>query len=136
MFRDNARARNDELEKTVVKIQEQLNKNDYEWENDHDLRSVLEKNKELSDEIDTLKIRLPELKEKIRNAKVCGKGMNDLFFLIVRLIKFTYFTDCKMKHDNLNINLDLLNEVTHSNCILFFIVTFIFHLIPMDSRWS
>lgn len=74
MFRDSAYSRNNELEKAIVKIQEQLNRNDYEWDNDDELRSVLERNKELSDEIEKLKIQLPELKEKIRNAKVCGKG--------------------------------------------------------------
>ncbi|XP_077287334.1 uncharacterized protein LOC143912059 isoform X2 [Arctopsyche grandis] len=90
--RDNAFIRNNDLEKSIVKIQEQLNKNEYEWENDEELMNVLNRNKELSDEVQNLKSQLPELKEKLKNAKVCGK-------------------DCKMKHDNLNINLDLLNEI-------------------------
>lgn len=41
------------------------------------------------DTIETLREQLPALKEKIKKAKICG-------------------ADCKLKHDDLNINLDIL----------------------------
>ncbi|CAH0749433.1 unnamed protein product [Diatraea saccharalis] len=77
------------MEKQIVSIQEELRKGDYHWEGDNDLIKESNKHKLLLESIDELKEQLPLLKEKIKNARVCGP-------------------DCRLKHDDLNINLDIL----------------------------
>ncbi|XP_068623240.1 uncharacterized protein [Battus philenor] len=87
--REAAAWQNTELEKQIVSMQEELRKNDYAWEKDEDLNKESARHKQLLDAIETLRGQLPILKERIKNAKVCGP-------------------DCKLKHDDLNINLDIL----------------------------
>ncbi|CAH0719262.1 unnamed protein product, partial [Brenthis ino] len=87
--RESAAWQNGELEKQIVCIQEELRKADYSWDLDLDLQKESLKHKQLLEAIDTLKEQLPILKNKIKGAKVCG-------------------LDCKLKHDDLNINLDIL----------------------------
>ncbi|KAJ2945137.1 hypothetical protein O0L34_g9198 [Tuta absoluta] len=87
--RDAAAWQNGELEKQIVSMQEELRRSDYPWDLDLDLQKENLRHKQLIDVIEELKEQLPILKEKIRNAKTCGP-------------------DCKLKHDDLNINLDIL----------------------------
>ncbi|XP_050672994.1 uncharacterized protein LOC126970886 [Leptidea sinapis] len=87
--REAAAWQNGEQEKQIVFIQEEMRKSEYPWDFDGDLHKESAKHKQLLDAIDTLKEQIPLLREKIRNAKVCGP-------------------DCKLKHDDLNINLDIL----------------------------
>ncbi|XP_041969649.1 uncharacterized protein LOC121726374 [Aricia agestis] len=87
--RESAAWQNGQLEKQIVCMQEELRKADYPWDLDDDLQRESIRHKQLLEVIDTLKEQLPLLKEKIKNAKVCGP-------------------DCKLKHDDLNINLDIL----------------------------
>ncbi|KAJ0172777.1 hypothetical protein K1T71_011916 [Dendrolimus kikuchii] len=87
--RESAAWQNGELEKQIMAMQEELRKGEYTWEHDDDLQRESTKHKQLLDVMETLKEQLPILKEKIKNAKVCGP-------------------DCKLKHDDLNINLDIL----------------------------
>ncbi|KAL0829601.1 hypothetical protein ABMA28_003108 [Loxostege sticticalis] len=87
--REAAAWQNGELEKQIMSIQEELRKSDYTWDHDDDLIRENNKHKQLLDCIESLRDQLPILREKIKNAKVCG-------------------IDCKLKHDDLNINLDIL----------------------------
>ncbi|CAG4960704.1 unnamed protein product [Colias eurytheme] len=87
--REAAAWQNGELEKQIVCIQEDLRKPDYPWDFDNDLQKESSRHKQLLEAIETLREQLPLLRDKIRNAKVCGP-------------------DCKLKHDDLNINLDIL----------------------------
>ncbi|CAK1542734.1 unnamed protein product [Leptosia nina] len=87
--REAAAWQNGELEKQIVCIQEDLRKPDYHWDFDNDLQKESTKHRQLLEAVETLREQLPLLREKIRNAKVCGP-------------------DCKLKHDDLNINLDIL----------------------------
>nr|XP_037871398.1 uncharacterized protein LOC101736307 isoform X3 [Bombyx mori] len=87
--RESASWQNGEIEKQIMQMQEELRKPEYPWDHDDALSRESSKHKQLLDAIDTLKEQLPLLKEKIKNAKMCGP-------------------DCKLKHDDLNINLDLL----------------------------
>ncbi|XP_045504535.1 uncharacterized protein LOC123701182 [Colias croceus] len=87
--REAAAWQNGELEKQIVCIQEDLRKPDYPWDFDNDLQKESSRHKQLLEAIETLREQLPILRDKIRNAKVCGP-------------------DCKLKHDDLNINLDIL----------------------------
>ncbi|CAG4938165.1 unnamed protein product [Parnassius apollo] len=87
--REAAAWQNNEIEKQIVSMQEELRKNDYPWDKDDDLQKESGRHKQLLDAIETLKEQLPILKERIKNAKACGP-------------------DCKLKHDDLNINLDIL----------------------------
>ncbi|XP_062528151.1 uncharacterized protein LOC101736307 isoform X1 [Bombyx mori] len=89
IFRESASWQNGEIEKQIMQMQEELRKPEYPWDHDDALSRESSKHKQLLDAIDTLKEQLPLLKEKIKNAKMCGP-------------------DCKLKHDDLNINLDLL----------------------------
>ncbi|KPJ01409.1 PREDICTED: uncharacterized protein LOC106120832 isoform X1 [Papilio xuthus] len=88
-YREAAAWQNTELEKQIVSMQEELRKSDYPWDKDDDLQKESARHKQLLDAIEMLKEQLPILKERIKNAKVCGP-------------------DCKLKHDDLNINLDIL----------------------------
>ncbi|CAH0397038.1 unnamed protein product [Chilo suppressalis] len=87
--RDAAAWQNGEMEKQIVSMQEDIRKGDYSWEGDSDLLKESNKHKMLLESIDELKEQLPLLKERIKNARVCGP-------------------DCRLKHDDLNINLDIL----------------------------
>ncbi|XP_047998336.1 uncharacterized protein LOC125235793 [Leguminivora glycinivorella] len=87
--RDAASWQNDDFQKQIVSVQDELRKSDYIWDNDEDLERESSRHKHLLDAIDQLKVELPIWKEKLKNAKVCGP-------------------DCKLKHDDLNINLDIL----------------------------
>ncbi|XP_073954529.1 uncharacterized protein [Choristoneura fumiferana] len=87
--RESAAWQNSDLEKQIVSVQEDLRKADYAWEYDDDLDREDTKHKQLLDSIDELRAELPIWKEKLKNAKICGP-------------------DCKLKHDDLNINLDIL----------------------------
>ncbi|KAL0879242.1 hypothetical protein ABMA27_003023 [Loxostege sticticalis] len=87
--REAAAWQNGELEKQIMSIQEELRKSDYTWDHDDDLIRENNKHKQLLECIESLRDQLPILREKIKNAKVCG-------------------IDCKLKHDDLNINLDIL----------------------------
>ncbi|XP_026748702.1 uncharacterized protein LOC113509560 [Galleria mellonella] len=87
--REAAAWQNGELEKQIVSMQEELRHSDYIWDHDNDLQKESNRHKQLLDAIETMREQLPVLKEKIKNAKTCGP-------------------DCKLKHDDLNINLDLL----------------------------
>ncbi|CAH0591435.1 unnamed protein product [Chrysodeixis includens] len=87
--RETAAWQNDELEKQIVSVQDELRKTDYTWDHDDDLMRESARHKVYMDTIDTLREQLPTLREKIKNAKICG-------------------ADCKLKHDDLNINLDIL----------------------------
>ncbi|XP_026724804.1 uncharacterized protein LOC113491830 isoform X2 [Trichoplusia ni] len=87
--RETAAWQNDELEKQIVSVQDELRKTDYTWDHDDDLMKESARHKVYMDTIDTLREQLPTLREKIKNAKICG-------------------ADCKLKHDDLNINLDIL----------------------------
>ncbi|XP_028164857.1 uncharacterized protein LOC114355987 isoform X3 [Ostrinia furnacalis] len=87
--RDSAAWQNGELEKQIMSIQEELRKSDYPWDGDDDLVRENNKHKQVMECIESLRDQLPILREKIKNAKVCG-------------------IDCKLKHDDLNINLDIL----------------------------
>ncbi|XP_063622926.1 uncharacterized protein LOC134795000 isoform X1 [Cydia splendana] len=80
---------NDDFQKQIVSVQDELRKTDYIWDNDEDLERESSRHKHLLDAIDQLKAELPIWKEKLKNAKICGP-------------------DCKLKHDDLNINLDIL----------------------------
>ncbi|CAH0749434.1 unnamed protein product [Diatraea saccharalis] len=91
------------MEKQIVSIQEELRKGDYHWEGDNDLIKESNKHKLLLESIDELKEQLPLLKEKIKNARVCGP-------------------DCRLKHDDLNINLDILTPV--SSLEKFYVINF------------
>lgn len=73
--RDNAKYRNSEIEKAISKIQEQLQQEDFPWDQDNELKNVQIKMEELTEEITKLNDEMPELKNKLRNAKACGKGM-------------------------------------------------------------
>ncbi|KAI8441122.1 hypothetical protein MSG28_009374 [Choristoneura fumiferana] len=97
--RESAAWQNSDLEKQIVSVQEDLRKADYAWEYDDDLDREDTKHKQLLDSIDELRAELPIWKEKLKNAKICGP-------------------DCKLKHDDLNINLDILTPV-HTICIIF-----------------
>ncbi|XP_047507817.1 uncharacterized protein LOC125051512 [Pieris napi] len=87
--RETASWQNGELEKQIVCIQEDLRKVDYPWDFDNDLQKESARHRQLLEAIETLREQLPFLREKIKNAKGCGP-------------------DCKLKHDDLNINLDIL----------------------------
>ncbi|XP_013193459.2 uncharacterized protein LOC106137206 [Amyelois transitella] len=87
--RETAAWQNGELEKQIVNVQEELRQGDYTWDLDNDLLKEGNKHKTLLDAIETLREQLPALKNKIKSAKICGP-------------------DCKLKHDDLNINLDIL----------------------------
>ncbi|KAM3966015.1 uncharacterized protein ACR2FA_012874 [Aphomia sociella] len=87
--REAAAWQNGELEKQILTMQEELRQGDYVWDYDNDLQKESNRHKQLLDAIETMREQLPLLKDKIKNAKVCGP-------------------DCKLKHDDLNINLDLL----------------------------
>ncbi|XP_045533448.1 uncharacterized protein LOC123720749 [Pieris brassicae] len=87
--RETASWQNGELEKQIVCIQEDLRKVDFPWDFDKDLQKESARHRQLLETIETLREQLPFLREKIRNAKGCGP-------------------DCKLKHDDLNINLDIL----------------------------
>ncbi|XP_061716879.1 uncharacterized protein LOC133524742 isoform X2 [Cydia pomonella] len=87
--REAAAWQNDDFQKQIVSVQDELRKTDYIWDNDEDLERESSRHKHLLDAIDQLKVELPIWKEKLKNAKVCGP-------------------DCKLKHDDLNINLDIL----------------------------
>ncbi|XP_038218898.1 uncharacterized protein LOC119837398 [Zerene cesonia] len=87
--REAAAWQNGELEKQIVCIQEDLRKPDFPWDYDNDLQKESSRHKQLLEAIENLRDQLPILRDKIRNAKVCGP-------------------DCKLKHDDLNINLDIL----------------------------
>ncbi|XP_026331778.1 uncharacterized protein LOC113239127 [Hyposmocoma kahamanoa] len=87
--REQASWQNSELEKQIVSMQEELRRSDYPWDNDLDLERESVRHKHLLDTIEQLREQLPILKDRIKNAKVCGP-------------------DCKLKHDDLNINLDIL----------------------------
>ncbi|XP_063366250.1 uncharacterized protein LOC134654704 [Cydia amplana] len=87
--RDAVSWQNDDFQKQIVSVQDELRKTDYIWDNDEDLERESSRHKHLLDAIDQLKAELPIWKEKLKNAKVCGP-------------------DCKLKHDDLNINLDIL----------------------------
>ncbi|XP_063384552.1 uncharacterized protein LOC134670667 [Cydia fagiglandana] len=87
--REAAAWQNDDFQKQIVSVQDELRKTDYIWDNDEDLERESSRHKHLLDAIDQLKAELPIWKEKLKNAKVCGP-------------------DCKLKHDDLNINLDIL----------------------------
>ncbi|KAJ8720609.1 hypothetical protein PYW08_006074 [Mythimna loreyi] len=87
--RETAAWQNGELEKQIVQVQDELRKTDYTWDHDDDLMKESARHKVYQDTIETLREQLPALKEKIKNAKICG-------------------LDCKLKHDDLNINLDIL----------------------------
>ncbi|CAB3241715.1 unnamed protein product [Arctia plantaginis] len=89
--RDSAAWQNGELEKQISSIHDELRKSDYPWDHDDDLMKESARHKVYLDTIETLREQLPGLKEKIRAAKICG-------------------SDCKLKHDDLNINLDLLTS--------------------------
>ncbi|KAG6456288.1 hypothetical protein O3G_MSEX009650 [Manduca sexta] len=87
--RDSVAWQNGELEKKIMQMQEELRKGDYPWDNDEDLVKENSRHKLLIEAIETLREQLPILKDKIKSAKICGP-------------------DCKLKHDDLNINLDIL----------------------------
>ncbi|XP_049878779.1 uncharacterized protein LOC126375724 [Pectinophora gossypiella] len=87
--REAAAWQNGELEKQILSMQEELRKPDYPWDNDLDLQKESVRHKQLLEAIEELRGQLPLLKDRIKNAKVCGP-------------------DCKLKHDDLNINLDIL----------------------------
>ncbi|KAF9802931.1 hypothetical protein SFRURICE_015528, partial [Spodoptera frugiperda] len=87
--RESAAWQNGELEKQIVLVQDELRKTDYTWDHDDDLMKESARHKVYQDTIETLREQLPALKDKIKKAKICG-------------------LDCKLKHDDLNINLDLL----------------------------
>ncbi|XP_063538045.1 uncharacterized protein LOC134747341 [Cydia strobilella] len=87
--REAAAWQNGDFEKQIVSVQDELRKTGYIWDNDEDLERESSRHKHLLDGIDQLKAELPIWKEKLKNAKVCGP-------------------DCKLKHDDLNINLDIL----------------------------
>ncbi|KAF9422087.1 hypothetical protein HW555_002108 [Spodoptera exigua] len=87
--RESAAWQNGELEKQIVLVQDELRKTDYTWDHDDDLMKESARHKVYQDTIETLREQLPALKDKIKKAKICG-------------------ADCKLKHDDLNINLDLL----------------------------
>ncbi|XP_050355719.1 uncharacterized protein LOC126776900 [Nymphalis io] len=87
--RESAAWQNGELEKQIVCMQEELRKGEYPWDSDNDLQKESIKHKHLLEAIDALKQQLLVLKEKIKGARICG-------------------LDCKLKHDDLNINLDIL----------------------------
>ncbi|XP_053616301.1 uncharacterized protein LOC128678649 [Plodia interpunctella] len=87
--RETAAWQNGELEKQIVNVQEELRQSDFSWDFDDDLQKESNRHKTLLDAIETLREQLPALKNKIKNAKICGP-------------------DCKLKHDDLNINLDIL----------------------------
>ncbi|XP_022124809.1 uncharacterized protein LOC110999860 [Pieris rapae] len=87
--RETASWQNGEIQKQIVCIQEDLRKVDYPWDFDNDLQKESARHRQLLEAIETLREQLPLLREKIRNAKGCGP-------------------DCKLKHDDLNINLDIL----------------------------
>ncbi|CAH0663990.1 unnamed protein product [Spodoptera exigua] len=86
---ESAAWQNGELEKQIVLVQDELRKTDYTWDHDDDLMKESARHKVYQDTIETLREQLPALKDKIKKAKICG-------------------ADCKLKHDDLNINLDLL----------------------------
>lgn len=56
-------------------MQEELRKSDYPWDKDDDLQKESARHKQLLDALETLKDQLPILKERIKNAKVCGPGV-------------------------------------------------------------
>ncbi|XP_072945462.1 uncharacterized protein [Epargyreus clarus] len=87
--REAAAWQNGEIEKQIVCMQDELRKSDYSWDHDDDLHRESARHKQLLEAIETLREQLPILKDKIKSAKVCGP-------------------DCKLKHDDLNINLDIL----------------------------
>ncbi|XP_075982209.1 uncharacterized protein LOC142980616 isoform X2 [Anticarsia gemmatalis] len=87
--RDSAAWQNGELEKQIASIHDELRKSDYPWDHDDDLVKENAKHKVYLDTIETLREQMPALKEKIKAARICGP-------------------DCRLKHDDLNINLDLL----------------------------
>lgn len=72
--REAAAWQNGELEKQIVLIQEELRQNDYNWDHDDDLQKESTRHKQLLDAIETLREQLPTLKDKIKNAKICGAG--------------------------------------------------------------
>lgn len=55
-------------------MQEELHRGDYPWDNDLDLERENVRHKHLLDTIDQLREQLPILKDRIKNAKVCGPG--------------------------------------------------------------
>lgn len=57
-----------------MSIQEELRKSDYTWDHDDDLIRENNKHKQLLECIESLRDQLPILREKIKNAKVCGIG--------------------------------------------------------------
>lgn len=72
--RESAAWQNGELEKQIVLVQDELRKSDYVWDRDDDLMKESARHKVYLDTIETLKEQLPGLKEKIKNAKICGAG--------------------------------------------------------------
>lgn len=55
-------------------MQEELRKGDYPWDSDGDLQKESLRHKHLLEAIDSLKVQLPILKEKIKGARICGPG--------------------------------------------------------------
>ncbi|XP_011562257.3 uncharacterized protein LOC105392346 isoform X1 [Plutella xylostella] len=87
--RETASWQNGHLEKQIVNLQEDLRRPDYSWDGDEELEKESDRHRNLLEAIESLRKELPILKDKIRNAKICGP-------------------DCRLKHDDLNINLDIL----------------------------
>lgn len=79
--RDTAQWQNNELEKQIMNLQENLRQTDYAWDGDEDLVKENTKHKLLLESIDSLKEQLPMLRDRIRNAKICGPGEFDKLFL-------------------------------------------------------
>lgn len=79
LIREAAAWQNTELEKQILSIQEELRKKYYPWEKDENLQKESTRHKHLLEAIETLKEQLPILKDKIKNAKICGPGIYILF---------------------------------------------------------
>ncbi|XP_037976284.2 uncharacterized protein LOC105392346 isoform X2 [Plutella xylostella] len=90
--RETASWQNGHLEKQIVNLQEDLRRPDYSWDGDEELEKESDRHRNLLEAIESLRKELPILKDKIRNAKICGP-------------------DCRLKHDDLNINLDILTPL-------------------------
>lgn len=76
-----------------MSVQDELRKTDYTWDHDDDLMKESARHKVYMDTIDTLREQLPTLREKIKNAKICGAGESSgfsLFVLLLGLIKISY----------------------------------------------